>query len=198
PFDELLHIEKGRHYGFPPRHPKHLPNVIDVPAVMEYGPQHQSAVGMVFNEGVNGGPHFGPTHWEGDALVCGQSRGKIWRTKLAKTALGYVGQNHQIAALSLTTVDACVTPVGGLLVACHSGPPDWGSGPTGKGRLFKVRYEDPGVPQPVLAWAAAKDEFRIAFDRALDPSDWAGVKENVKIEAGEFVGAGDRFEVIRP
>ena len=25
PFDELLHIQKGRHYGFPPRHPKHLP-----------------------------------------------------------------------------------------------------------------------------------------------------------------------------
>src|SRR5262249_49774716 len=28
PFDELLHIQKGRHYGFPPRHPRHLPNVI--------------------------------------------------------------------------------------------------------------------------------------------------------------------------
>ncbi|MFM8933414.1 MAG: hypothetical protein ACKOS8_16235, partial [Gemmataceae bacterium] len=27
PFDELLHIRKGLHFGFPPRHPKHLPNV---------------------------------------------------------------------------------------------------------------------------------------------------------------------------
>jgi glucose/arabinose dehydrogenase len=25
PFDELLHIQTGRHYGFPPRHPRHLP-----------------------------------------------------------------------------------------------------------------------------------------------------------------------------
>ena len=23
PFDELLHIQRGRHYGFPPRHPKY-------------------------------------------------------------------------------------------------------------------------------------------------------------------------------
>jgi hypothetical protein len=32
PFDELLHIEVGRHYGFPSRHPVHLPGVIDEPA----------------------------------------------------------------------------------------------------------------------------------------------------------------------
>lgn len=36
PFDELLHIEKGRHYGFPPRHPRHLPGVIDEPSVFDY------------------------------------------------------------------------------------------------------------------------------------------------------------------
>ena len=46
PLDELLHIQKGRHYGFPPRHPKHLPNVIDEPSVFDYGPQHQSTCGI--------------------------------------------------------------------------------------------------------------------------------------------------------
>lgn len=197
-FDELLHIEKGRHYGFPPRHPKHLPDVLDVPAVMEFGPQHQSAVGMVFNEGVNGGSHFGPAHWEGDAIICGQSRGKLWRTKLAKTPLGYVAQNHLIASLGMLTLDACVTPDGDLLVVCHSGSPDWGSGARGKGRILKIRYSDPELPQPVLGWAAAADEFRIAFDRELDPADWVGAKEKVKIEAGEYVNPGDRFEVVRP
>src|SRR5205085_2254557 len=35
PFDELLHIQPGRHYGFPPRHPKYLPNVIDEPSVFD-------------------------------------------------------------------------------------------------------------------------------------------------------------------
>ncbi|HKX63340.1 MAG TPA: hypothetical protein VJS65_15890, partial [Verrucomicrobiae bacterium] len=39
PLDELLHIQRGRHYGFPPRHPKHLPGVRDEPPVIEYGPQ---------------------------------------------------------------------------------------------------------------------------------------------------------------
>jgi putative heme-binding domain-containing protein len=198
PLDELLHIQRGRHYGFPPRHPKHLPDVRDEPAVIEYGPQHQSTVGMVFNDGVNGGPHFGPAHWEGDALICGESRGKLYRTKLAKTPLGYVAQNHLIACLSLLTVDACVSPQGDLIVACHSGPPDWGTGPAGEGRIFKIRYTGRSLPQPVQAWASAPDEFRIAFDRALDPADWATAKSGVKIEGGEHVRPGDRFEVIRP
>ncbi|CAN5381826.1 hypothetical protein BH23VER1_BH23VER1_28200 [soil metagenome] len=198
PFDELLHIVPGRHYGFPPRHPKHLPDVIDEPAVFEYAPQHQSACGMVFNEGVNGGPAFGPPHWHGDALVCGQSRGKLWRTKLAKSPEGYVAQNHLIACLNLLTVDACVTPQGDLLVACHSGPPDWGTGPAGEGTLFRIRWADPDLPQPVTAWAAAPDEFRIAFDRPLPDADWIAKASDIRIEAGEFVGPGDRFESVRP
>ncbi len=198
PLDELLHIVPGKHYGFPPRHPKHLPAVLDWPAVVEYGPQHQSAVGMVFNEGVNGGRCFGPDFWAGDALVCGEARGKLWRTKLVKTPQGYVGQNTLVACLGLLTVDCCVSPQGDLLIACHSGPPDWGTGPKGMGRIFKVNYAGRELPQPVRAWASAPDEFRIAFDRAVDPADWAGAAERARIEAGRFVSAGDRFEVIRP
>src|SRR4029077_12639279 len=86
PFDELLHIQKGRHYGFPPRHPKYLPNVIDEPSVYDYGPQHQSTCGLFFNEPVlKGGKTFGPADWRGDAFVTGYSRGKLYRTSLVKT-----------------------------------------------------------------------------------------------------------------
>ena len=92
-FDELLHIAPGRHYGFPPRHPVHLPQVIDEPSVFDYGPQHQSTCGFVFND-----PCFGPAWWKGDALVTGESRGKLYRTKLVKTSAGYVAQNQLIAA----------------------------------------------------------------------------------------------------
>ncbi|MGV3774980.1 MAG: ThuA domain-containing protein [Verrucomicrobiales bacterium] len=198
PLDELLHIKRGKHYGFPPRHPKHLPDVMDEPAVYEYGPQHQSTVGMVFNYGVNGGPHFGPAFWNGDALVSGESRGKLYRTKLAKSPAGYVAQNQQIASLSMLLVDSCVTPSGDLILACHSGPPDWGTGPAGKGKLFKVRYTGQQLPQPVAAWASAPDEFRVAFDRPLEPADWREAQAAIKIEAGEFVGAGDRYEIMRP
>ncbi|MCA9260014.1 MAG: hypothetical protein KDA61_12470, partial [Planctomycetales bacterium] len=51
PFDELLHIDlqNKRHYGFPPRHPKYMPDVIDEPSVFDYGPQHQSTCGLNFN-----------------------------------------------------------------------------------------------------------------------------------------------------
>lgn len=199
PFDELLHIQRGKHYGFPPRHPKHLPSVIDEPAVYEYGPQHQSTVGLVFNESVHGGPVFGPAYWEGDALVCGESRGKLYRTKLSKTPAGYVAKNELIASLGMLAVDACISPQGDLVIACHSGPPDWGTGPAGEGRIFKIRYSSRTLPQPVHAWAARPDEFRIAFDRALNPSDWnEAARSKIKIEAGEFVAAGDRFETIRP
>ena len=94
PFDELLHIQKGRHYGFPPRHPKYLPHVIDEPSVFDYGPQHQSTCGLAFDEPVNKGPIFGPAWWQDDALIAGYSRGKIYRTQLAKTPAGYVGAHR--------------------------------------------------------------------------------------------------------
>ncbi len=48
PFDELLHIRPSLHYGFPPRHPQHLPEVVDEPSTFDYAPQHQSAVGLCF------------------------------------------------------------------------------------------------------------------------------------------------------
>lgn len=49
PFDELLHIQTNKRYGFPPRHPKHLPHVFDEPSLFDYRPQHQSTCGMAFN-----------------------------------------------------------------------------------------------------------------------------------------------------
>jgi len=198
PFDELLHIQRGRHYGFPPRHPRHLPGVIDEPSTFDYGPQHQSTVGMIFNQGVNGGPAFGPANWAWDALLCGESRGKLYRTKLVKTAEGYLAQNQIIACLGMLLVDACVTPKGDLLLACHSGPPDWGTGPAGMGKVFRVRHAKRGLPQPVHAWAAAPDEFRVAFDQPLTDADWAGAREKTRIEAGRYVSAGDRYETIQP
>ena len=199
PFDELLHIQKGRHYGFPPRHPKHLPNVIDEPSTFDYGPQHQSTCGFCFNEPVKpGGPTFGPDSWAGDAIVTGYSRGKLYRTQLVKTPAGYVARNHLLACLNMLTVDACVTADGGLVVACHSGGPDWGSGPTGKGKLYKITYTDRDHPQPVLVWPAGPREVRVEFDRPVDPAHFRDVLKRTKLTAGEHVRAGDRFESLWP
>ncbi|MBM3877968.1 MAG: c-type cytochrome, partial [Verrucomicrobia bacterium] len=198
PFDELLHIQPGRHYGFPPRHPKHLPNVFDEPSVFDYGPQHQSTCGLTFNEPVNGGKLFGPANWAGDVFVAGESRGKIYRTKLVKTAAGYVAQNHLIACLNMLTVDVCVTPRGDLLVACHSGKPDWGTGPNGPGKIFRIRHADTNAPQPVLTWSASPTEIRIAFDRPLDPANLRDLAKRTSIIAGKYVMPGDRFETMWP
>ncbi len=198
PLDELLHLEAGRHYGFPPRHPRHLPSVIDEPSVFDYAPQHQSACGLNFNEPVNGGPTFGPAWWAGDALVCGYSRGKLFRTKLARTAAGYVAQNSLIACLNALTVDACVSPGGDLVVATHSGAPDWGSGPNGIGTLYKLSYTAKDAPQPVIAWSANPTEIHIAFDRPLDPLQLRNLAKLTAIIQGKYVSAGDRFETLRP
>jgi putative heme-binding domain-containing protein len=209
PLDELLHIRldaaagrvnaTGRqHFGFPPRHPRHNPAVIDEPSTYDFGPQHQSTCGMVFNDSVNGGPVFGPAAWGGQALVAGESRGKIWRTQLVPTEDGYVAATTLIACLQLLTVDVCVSPQGDLVVACHSGPPDWGTGPTGPGRLFRIRYADSGLPQPTLAWSEGPRELRIAFDRPVSPVLLAGLAEHVRVEYGEHVRAGDRFETLVP
>lgn len=198
PLDELLHILPGRHYGFPPRHPRYLPQVMDEPSTFDYGPQHQSLCGLNFNPAGEGANPFGPRHWAGDALIAGYSRGKLYRTKLVKTAAGYVAESQLFAALSLLTVDACVSPRGDLIVAAHSGQPDWGSGPTGTGKLFRIRYAEHSWPQPLATWATSPTETRIEFDRPLSPEQARQVIKEAAMAGGKYLGAGDRFESLRP
>ncbi len=199
PFDELLHIQPGRHYGFPPRHPKYLPDVIDEPSTFDFAPQHQSTCGLHFNEQVAGGKKiFGPDWWRGDAFAAGESRGKIWRTKLVKTAAGYVAKTDLIACLTMLAIDAVPTPQGDLLVACHSGKPDWGTGPQGKGKLFVISYSDKTASQPVLAYAASPTETRVIFDRALDIDPKENFEKQSVVAIGKYVTAGERFESFRP
>ncbi|HWB09837.1 MAG TPA: ThuA domain-containing protein [Pirellulales bacterium] len=197
PFDELLHLERGRHYGFPPRHPRHLPDVVDEPSVCDYTPQHQSTCGFAFNEPVGGGPLFGPEWWKSDALVTGYSRGKLYRTKLAKTPAGYVAQNQLIASANMLSADACLSPTGDLVLAVHSGEPDWGSGPDGKGKLFKIGYARRELAQPALVWAQGPREVRVAFDRPLSAEHLRELRA-ASIEFGKYVSAGDRFECHWP
>jgi hypothetical protein len=199
PLDELLHIQKGRHSGFPSRHPSHLPDVIDEPSKFDYGPQHQSTCGFAFNEPVkDGGPVFGPKGWAGDTVITGESRGKLYRTRLVRSAARYVARTQLLACLAMLTIDCCVAPDGSLVVACHSGGPDWGSGPTGKGKLFKITFSDPGNPQPVFAWPAGPREVRVEFDRPVDPRLLRDALRQTRLTAGRYVRAGDRFESFWP
>jgi glucose/arabinose dehydrogenase len=217
PLDELNHIIPGRNYGFPPRHEKWLPNLVSEPPVVGFGPQHQSSCGLVFNDphpplnnskssilhsqlGIPCSPArglFGPGWWEGDAIVTGESRGKLWRVRLAKTANGYVGKEHLIARLDMLTTDVAISPKGDLYVSCHSGPPDWGTGPKGDGKLFKISYADPQAPQPIMTWLSSMKHVRVAFDHELD-SSLTNSLSAFRIESGEFVTAGDRFEILKP
>ncbi len=194
PFDELLQIQPGRHYGFPPRHPKYLPGVIDEPSVFDYAPQHQSTCGLHFDDSVAGGEKiFGPSWWRGDAIIAGESRGKIWRTKLVKTDAGYVAQNNLIGCVSMLAIDAIPTPQGDLLVTCHSGAPDWGTGPQGKGKLFKISYAHESAPQPVFAYAANPIETRIIFDRPIDPARVQESRQTIEHDDGPL---RDRWRTV--
>jgi putative heme-binding domain-containing protein len=198
PFDELLHLEPGRHYGFPPRHPKHLPNVTDEPSVFDYAPQHQSTCGFRFNESRPGRAPFGPSFWQDDALVTGESRGKLFRTKLVKTASGYVARNELLATCAMLPVDLAISPRGDLLVTCHGGAPDWGSGPKGAGKLFQISYKNREASQPLFAYPTGPGETAVTFDRSLNSGQWKELVRKCSIEFGAFVSAGDRFERFRP
>ena len=198
PLDELLHIQPGKHYGFPPKHAQHLPDVTDEPATVEFGPQHQSTCGLIFNEPLTeGGKHFGPAFWRSDAIVSGYSRGKLWRVPLVKTPSGYRGRPVLFACVKMLTLETAIDPAGNLLVLCHSGAPDWGSGPSGEGRIFKISYIDPTAPQPQSAWSENSLETRVRFDRPLDPAI-ARMAVNQEIAYGDYVRAGDRHESFRP
>ena len=217
PLDELNHIIPGRNYGFPPRHEKWLPNLVSEAPVVAFGPQHQSTCGLIFNEphpplnnskssilnsqsGVPCSPAqglFGPSWWEGDAIVTGESRGKLWRVRLSKAAHGYVGKEFLIARLDMLTTDVAISPKGDLYVSCHSGPPDWGTGPKGDGKLFRISHTDPKAPQPLAVWATNATEVRVAFDKPIDASVTNLVVTQV-IEFGEYARAADRYEILKP
>lgn len=200
PFDELLHLDiaGGRHYGFPPRHPQKLPDVVDEPSVFDYAPQHQSACGFRFNGSGEDRARFGPESWADDAIVTGESRGKLWRTSVAKTTAGYVAVSHQFAALGMLPVDVAISPRGDLVVCCHSGPPDWGAGPAAPGRMFKIAFTAPDAPQPVAVWPESETRTVVAFDKPIDPTAWRDAARFTRIEAGRSVGPADRLETLRP
>jgi putative heme-binding domain-containing protein len=205
PLDELNHIIPGHNYGFPPRQEKWLPNLVSDPPVVAFGPQHQSSCGFVFNEPKKGQGLFGPKWWEGDAFVAGESRGKLWRVRLVKTPFGYIGKEYIIARLSLLTTDVAISPKGELYVSCHGGLPDWGTGPKGEGKIFKISYTNSQAPQPVAAWPqwtsrysnSITTDVRVAFAKPVDPSI-TNHAADMRLEYGEFVGAGDRFELLKP
>jgi len=217
PLDELNHIVLGRNYGFPPQHEKWLPDLLSEQPVVSFGPQHQSTCGFVFNE-----PHaprnlkseisnskspplpasprqglFGPKWWEGEAIVAGESRGKLWRVRLVKTPDGYVGKEFLIARLSMLTTDVAISPSGDLYVSCHSGLPDWGTGPNGEGKIFRIRYTDAGSPQLTDVIAASPTEVQVTFDRAID-SSVAERNAGSRIDYGDSLRAAARLEVLKP
>lgn len=197
PLDELNHVERGRHYGWPPRHPEYLPRNPDTPPVVGFAPQHQSACGLEFDEQRPGRRRFGPASWEGDALVTGFSRGKVWRVELVKTPAGYVGRPRGLIAAPMMLSDLTISPDGALYLAAHSGPPDWGSGPRGDGKLFRVDLIAPETPRPVIAWPSDPMRVRVAFDHPVDASA-ARKLAGKTIDFGTFVRAGDRFEPLKP
>ena len=179
--------------------PSFLPGVVDEPSTFDYAPQHQSTCGLFFNtKSSSGGRSFGPPWWEGNAIVCGYSRGKLFRTELVKVRGEYVARSALIGVAGMLLVDACVSPAGDLVVAAHSGAPDWGSGPDGQGKLFKVSAAHPFPPQPVMAWSSGPREARIMFDQPLDPANLHDLASTATIEFGAAASAGDRFETMRP
>ncbi len=194
PFDKLIQILPGRHYAFPPRHEKYLPDVVDEPAVVDVGPMHQSMCGFFFNEARPGFERFGPAHWEGDAIVTGMSRGKLWRLPLAKTRDGYAGRAVLIGSSNLLPIDTCLSPSGDIVVACHGGKPDWGLGPVAEGRLYKIGNTSPKEPRLVIAWPEDLTRVVAAFNEPL-PAD---ARFEVEIVGGRYLRAGDELEAYHP
>ena len=175
--DKLYHLIEGKHYGS---------SALAQSSVVDFGSAPQAIGGLIWDESGPGQGLFGPAWWEGDALLAGAARGKIWRVRLVKTAQGYIGREYPIASVNQPVVDLALSPDGALYVSCTNGT---------DGRLFKITYTDRSVPQPALV-ASFHPRGAIAyFDRELEDSatnNWPGTT----LEYGEQVRAGDRWELI--
>jgi putative heme-binding domain-containing protein len=102
-----------------------------------------------------------------------------------------------IARLNMLTTDVAISPGGDLYVSCHSGAPDWGTGPNGTGKIFKISYIDTKAPQPIAIWPSGAMEVSVAFDQPIDASITQRLEE-MRIEFGEYVSTADRLEVLKP
>jgi putative heme-binding domain-containing protein len=94
----------------------------------------------------------------------------------------------------LMPIDVTIAPDGDLLVCCHGGKPDWGTGPKGEGRLFKISHTAPREPRLAALWPASLTEVRAAFTEALPPD----ATFQAEIAGGRYVRAGDDVETFRP
>jgi putative heme-binding domain-containing protein len=97
--------------------------------------------------------------------------------------------------MGLLAVDCAISPKGDLVVCCHTGKPDWGNGPQGEGRLFKISYTDPAAAQPIVTFTRDDTDTIISFDKELKSREWL---QHPKVEGGHYVEAADRLETIRP
>jgi putative heme-binding domain-containing protein len=64
--------------------------------------------------------------------------------------------------------------------------------------LFLISYTVPSAPQPVAAFSAGLAEFRVVFDRPLDPLQFTNLTRQASLEMGRYVTAGNRFETFHP
>jgi putative heme-binding domain-containing protein len=200
PLDEIDHIQAGRHYGWPPRHPEYLPDVADEPPVVGFRPQHQSACGLVFNEPAKGGARFGPESWAGDAFVALYSRGRVNRVTLVKTPAGYVAADRPFATFNRMPTDVAISPDGALYVALHSGAPDWGTGPQGPGTIVRIDAAEGAerAPRAAFAWPVSPIEVRLVFAGSAPDADALVRLAGTPIDFGVHARAGDRFEAYKP
>ena len=110
--------------------------MIDEPSVFDYGPQHQSTCGLNFQRAGQRRPDFRP-----GTLGRRRARHRLFARQALPHEAGQDArrirrQNQLLAVLNMLAADACVSPRGDLVVAVHSGLPDWGSGPQGQGQAL--------------------------------------------------------------
>jgi hypothetical protein len=146
---------------------------------------------LISTNRLNGGPIFGPDSWRGDALVAGYSRGKLYRTRLVQTAVGYVAQTHLLGAVQSLLVDACVLPSRAIGPFPRTAARLIGVAVPGKGNLYQVSYVKSGLsPIKSALWPASPTETILEFDRALEAACLTNLLKQIKVTEGRYVGAG--------
>ena len=172
PFDELLHLERAGTMAFRrgTRAGCRMSSMSRVSSITRRSTRAPAASGSTARRraAAASGPSFGRTMRSSPA-----NRAENSGAPSSRRPRRVMSRARSCSrGIGLMAVDCAISPQGDLVVCCHSGSPDWGNGPKGEGRIFKISYTGQGRAAARTDLARERNGNRHRLRPAGQSADW--------------------------